>query len=1263
MKRVLWLRSLIALTTLFVLILCQETWTLAGVTGNLSGTIKDANGAPVAGAHVQAVGPSETRSATTDATGHFVILSLAPDTYTVSLSLQGYQSVSFPGVTIFADQTQNVAYTMVKALKTIATVTSQASSSLVRSGVGSDLYSVNSAQASAAAALGGGGNLNNAYSAMASVPGVQTSMGGMGWNYNAAYVRGQNSFYTGFEYDGIPVNRAFDNYNSSTESSLGLQELQVYTGGGPASIASAGTAGFINQVIKTGTFPGFATANLGVGYPAFYHQASVEFGGSTPDRTFSYYVGLSGYNQTYNFLDNSNGAGYMTPGGIYSGPAAVSFGIAYVCTTPNCQGVKPSCPILAPPDNLSGAGCWTYFSGLTGAPQQISSRENVINLHLGIPKHNGLRDDVQLMWSGSALNNYFYQSPNDVGTTYQQFSWGLFHGPYAPPTCGQRTIVAWASLSTNACDLTTNGGSTPAGFYLGYGDNIAYNVAFGAPIARSASSFKPPGLYFAPDTPAHAFNGPIPLFDNDINTILNNTGITKLQYTYALSQSAYLRAYGYTFYSNWLQNGPLFGATDQAVFSPSAAQYLLITHTSGGSLSFNDQINDQNLIDLSGNYTSASVTRFSNNSAYAVCLSGSGCSPIGYMAKTGNGFTCYDPTTGKAEICLSSGYYDVATKSQVTPTWVSNAATGPTNWPNSFAPAGSPAARAGATWDSLWAGNATGSYNTVGPRFTNVSLGDQYRPSDKLLFNAAIRYDNFTYDMPQSANAADAFYANMTANYTCVFASNSQVLTVPLAPGGQPPAPAQYVNGDCNAAAAALFPNGPRTGWVHPNGKPQDGVAAPNFTASSPSSYSLDYWQPRFSATYTLSPDTVIRGSAGRFTQPPISASVQYLSLTGDDRSIWNSTMNLGFFSPFHAIPGISSDQYDLSLEHHFAGTDMSFKLTPFFTWISQWQQQTFIGSGFVTQVPVGANRDYGVELQFNKGDFTRNGLSGQFRLHLHQLKSPVPKRIALDRRRRSKHDHRAESSDPAVQLSYQRRRRRGLLSRTAAGLVQRQADRRRKHDLRRDREPLLQGRAAGAARSQRMVQPVHDRDRSKPELREHQLYLAGDRLVDSELAARQAGNHAELRVPNRRILRQPARYPRARSASLHAELGCHGHHQSLAKDQSAAVQLSRCQRPRYRTLWLPLHTQSADRNVCLARCISESVADRRQSAALVRRQPENSVDPAGRQPLPHVLRRVVGAVDGGKSSRLRRLRICGGRRLAQHHRLSQQLLQRHQHV
>ncbi|HKE36621.1 MAG TPA: TonB-dependent receptor, partial [Candidatus Baltobacteraceae bacterium] len=137
--------------------------------------------------------------------------------------------------------------------------------------------------------------------------------------------------------------------------------------------------------------------------------------------------------------------------------------------------------------------------------------------------------------------------------------------------------------------------------------------------------------------------------------------------------------------------------------------------------------------------------------------------------------------------------------------------------------------------------------------------------------------------------------------------------------------------------------------------------------------------QPRFSATYTESPDTVWRASAGRFTQPPISASVQYLSSSGDNRSVWAATMPLGFYTPFHPIPGISSAQYDLSYERHITGTDMSLKATPFYTWVNQWQQQTFIGAGFVTQVPVGVNRNYGLEFQFSKGDFNREGLSGLF--------------------------------------------------------------------------------------------------------------------------------------------------------------------------------------------------------------------------------------------------------------------------------------------
>ncbi|MGA9944124.1 MAG: carboxypeptidase regulatory-like domain-containing protein [Candidatus Cybelea sp.] len=989
--------SLLLMTFVF-----QETWALAGVTGNLAGTIKDPSGAPIAGVQVQAVSASQSKTATTDAGGRFVLLSLAPDSYTLSLTKAGYENASLPGVNIFADQTEQVDYTMQKALKTIGHVVSQAGSSLVKPGVGSDLYSVNSAQATAAAALGGSGNLNSTYSAMASVPGVQTSQGGIGWTANAAYVRGQNSNYTGFEYDGIPVNRAFDNYNSSTESTLGLQELQVYTGGGPTSVASAGTAGFINQVIKTGTFPGFAVANLGVGTPTFYHQAQVEIGGSTPDRTFSYYVGLLGYNQDFRILDNSNGAGYGTPGGIFSGNPE-GFGIGYgfgsdqalgvaapICYNLSlCNGVKPMCSLVTaawktPPP----AGCWQYYSGVGGSPSQVADRENVVNLHMGIPKHNGLRDDVQVLWSASSLYNYGYNSPSDLGPGVSQFFYSLYGTHYAPPTCGPETIGP--GLTVNGC--TSSGqiaslapygvvcGKTPvsnptlgcAPTYLAYSDAVTYNLPFGSPIATNAGKIKPPSPYYVPNVPAHPFNGPVPLYDNSINGNQNNTGVAKLQYTYALSQSAYLRLYGYSFYSDWFLTSPTFAAAGQIVPSfPGAAQYQLMTHTAGGALDFQDQINDKNLLSLDGNYSTAGVTRFNNSTANG------GTSPIGYMALRNGKYTCYDPATGRPQICLAlpggESYYDVG-KGMLSPTWTADASTGPTG----FARADSPAAKAGATWDTLWNGNADGAFNNVRPRFVNGALSDQFRPDDKFLFNLAIRYDDFTYVLPDSLTASTQFYANMTANYTCVFAATSQVLSQPLAAGQPPPASAQYVNGDCNAAATALHPSGPHTGWVHPNGTVQDGVQAPNFTASSPGSFPLNYWQPRFSMTYTASPDTVVRASAGRYAQPPLSSSVQYLSLSGDERSTWNNAMNLGFYSPFHPIPGISSAQYDISLEHHLRGTDLSFKLTPFYTRVSDWQQETFIPGGSVTQIPVGVNRIDGVEFQVSKGDFTRNGLSGQ---------------------------------------------------------------------------------------------------------------------------------------------------------------------------------------------------------------------------------------------------------------------------------------------
>ncbi len=295
-----------AVAVVIGLSVCSRTF--AGTTGSITGTVVDATTkAPIAGAVVTATSPSQVARITTDAVGRYIFLSLAPDEYTISAARAGFESVSIAGISVFADQNQVVPIALQRSLKEIARVSSRSSLSPVRPGTGTDVYSVNPALTNAAATLGGGGGLNNAYSAIAAMPGAYVPPNQVGVN-QTVYIRGGYYDQIGYEYDGVPINRSFDNYPGNSETTLGQQELQIYTGGGEADANATGLAGFINQVIKTGTFPGYATGGLAIGTPAFYHDARVEIGGATPDRMFSYYVGISGTNQSLRYFDQYNGA-------------------------------------------------------------------------------------------------------------------------------------------------------------------------------------------------------------------------------------------------------------------------------------------------------------------------------------------------------------------------------------------------------------------------------------------------------------------------------------------------------------------------------------------------------------------------------------------------------------------------------------------------------------------------------------------------------------------------------------------------------------------------------------------------------------------------------------------------------------------------------------------------------------------------------------------------------------------------------------------
>jgi iron complex outermembrane receptor protein len=118
----------------------------AGTTGTLRGRVLDAaTHAPIAGAVVSAVSPSQAAQSVSDAAGEFSFISLQPDTYPVSATKAGYEPQSQAGITIVADQSASVALSLQKALKTIARTTSRSAQSLVHSGVTSDVFSINSA--------------------------------------------------------------------------------------------------------------------------------------------------------------------------------------------------------------------------------------------------------------------------------------------------------------------------------------------------------------------------------------------------------------------------------------------------------------------------------------------------------------------------------------------------------------------------------------------------------------------------------------------------------------------------------------------------------------------------------------------------------------------------------------------------------------------------------------------------------------------------------------------------------------------------------------------------------------------------------------------------------------------------------------------------------------------------------------------------------------------------------------------------------------
>ncbi len=1084
-------RAILSLCICCALLAWQCAPALAGTTGGVSGVVTDAaTGRPLADAKVSVTSPSQTATVQTDSGGHFAFLSLEPDTYTLTALQTNYDSSTITGIAVFADQTQTVTVALQPSLKTIARVTSRSSISPVKPGTTGDVYSVNPALAQASATLGGGGNLTTAYSAIAAMPGAYVPPNQVGVD-QSVYIRGGYYDQIGFEFDGVPVNRSFDNLPSHAVATLGQQELQIYTGGGPAAADATGLAGFVNQVIKTGTYPGSATIEARVGGPSFYHEFSGELSGATPDHRFSYYVALSGTNQFFNYLSNNNGTDMLDTFPYGDGPSNLTtFLPFYPAVYPNCNPSDPNLyenPVApgspantgSGPTLTSDPGCYSAITDAYALPSMVDDRETVANLHFAVPhRHDSGRDDIQLLFDNSTQYEQIYAGPNDVGQPLLQAletccGGGLIYAPHWP-------------------DFLTYPAGTPF-FAPANTPPIAYLFP-GSPLDRCNNTdlLSNDNLVSPPSIAGQCANGGLSLLPNDYRDgRWDQASIFKAQYQKNFGSNAYLRLFGYTFYSNTNRSGASRYGIGSGLGGTNY-DYEVDAHTRGAEMQFADQLTGTNQLMATLNYTTASTLRSYSyqdennwNAPVSNLTNGSQCFAAynGYLQNDPQGLNPI--SAGSAEPCndpITQGTFgdptSVADPSASTP--VAEALNCSAS--SSGAPIPSPACAAGASWRLTYTGN-NALINAVTPKFTNFSLTDEWRPNEKLDINASIRLDRDEFDLRPIASPGTNFWFAAAQNEFCYYPDTLLPLVVP-----QPPQNASSVE----PYVALTCPGN----TVHPDGKNGHVLFTDQFNPT----YVQSYAEPRFGLTYQTDPDTVLRFSAGRYAQEPQNYEVEYDGTQENLAAGLFGFLPFGFTTPRHDAGAQFSNNFDLSYEHHIRGTDLSFKLTPFYRYATDQLYETVSIPtlfGLSPSFNSGTERADGVELEFTAGDFNKNGFSGVFSYTFTNAKeqwanyagvpiNPVdPYNEAIQYYNQS--DVRLRRLQPLTR-ALRRHERRGA----PGAVLHQQRNRLARSHLRThvDSQPLLQHAGAAAARQERLV---HAGARFSVRFAEH--VLAGNEL------------------------------------------------------------------------------------------------------------------------------------------------------------------------
>ena len=548
------------------LVALLKTPVAAGTTGVISGVVKNEQGAPISAVKVTVSSPSQSATGLSSATGFFSFLNLSPETYTVTASKENYQTATLPGITVVADQISHVDLIMQPTIRTLGRITTTAAGGLVNRTQTGDLYTVNAQAINRyQGSAGGAETLYSQNGVVGSLPGVVRTVGtGGGYAGNGSLsFRGGSNDQVGFELEGIPLNRSFDSANATSFLTNGLASLEVYTGGEPAD-AGRSMSGYINEIIRRGTYPGGGDLTMVIGTPQLLNAVNADIYGGTPNRRFTYYASTLWVKAGYSFGDRSNLDN--TTINVPANDAGCPLANVIMASSITCNaGGSFNAPI--------STGAWQSFLN-----PNATQTDTVFNFNWTF-EHNGLSDNLQLLYN--------------VGMTTNPFNYsGPFIDPAVIANCGFEDVLS------NPCPTAPGPMTWPFG--------TIYHGPVGQPLNTNLNS----GLY---ETLTWPFGGgpTDQMPPNYLDSQKTQSSIEKISYTRALTSSSFVRLYGYGVYSLW--------NFDQATNAwQGDSFYDLHDNAAGLTVNYQNQISQQHLLRVDADYLHETSLRYNyaNNFPY-----------------------------------------------------------------------------------------------------------------------------------------------------------------------------------------------------------------------------------------------------------------------------------------------------------------------------------------------------------------------------------------------------------------------------------------------------------------------------------------------------------------------------------------------------------------------------------------------------------------------------------------------------------------------